>query len=58
MKQIPPDKAIACLQGWVDCFERARIAKVIFAGGVNDRNEANGHPSMKNAYATGNHVGE
>ena len=53
-----PDKAISCLQGWVDCFERARIAKVIFAGGVNERNEANGHPSMKNAYETGNQVGK
>lgn len=52
------DRAISCLTGWVDCFERSRIAKVIFAGGVNGRDEANGHPSMKDAYETGNQIGK
>ena len=53
-----PDRAVSSLQGWVDCFDRSRIAKVIFAGGVNERNAASGHAAMKNAYETGKEIRE
>ena len=37
-----PDKAVNCLQGWVDCFEKAEIAGSLFCGGITDPGEANG----------------
>ena len=34
-----PEKAIAGLQGWIDCFEKATLAGTLFCGGVNDAKE-------------------
>ena len=34
-----PERAVAGLTGWVDCFERARLAGTVFAGGVNEMGE-------------------
>lgn len=44
-----PQKAIVTLQGWIDCFERARLKKVIFAGGVNNPAEIASSPVLKQA---------
>ncbi len=41
------------VQGWVDCFEKANLKKTIFAGGVNDAGDINGHIALKEAYETG-----
>lgn len=41
------------VQGWVDCFEKANLKKTIFAGGVNDAGDINGHIALKEAYQTG-----
>ncbi len=41
------------VQGWVDCFERAALKNVIFAGGVNDVGEIEGHKAMAAAYEAG-----
>ncbi len=35
-----PLKAVAGLQGWVDCFEKATLTDVLFCGGINDPGEA------------------
>lgn len=45
--------AVKVLQGWADCFERATLAGVVFAGGVNDAGEIAGHPALAQAYETG-----
>ena len=37
-----PERATAGLQGWIDCYEKARLAGTVFAGGVNDPGEING----------------
>ena len=29
-----PERAVAGLTGWIDCFEKARLAGSVFAGGV------------------------
>ena len=47
-----PEKAVECIRGWVDCFERASLASTIFAGGVNERNEISGHEALGYAYST------
>ena len=45
------------LKGWVACFERSRLAGVVFAGGVNERGDIAGHPSLAKAYEAGRSVG-
>lgn len=44
------------VQGWVDCFERARISDVIFAGGVNEAGDIAGHKGLTEAYEAGKNV--
>ena len=44
------------VQGWVDCFPRAKLSGVIFAGGVNDAGDIAGHKSLKEAYKLGKNV--
>lgn len=48
-----PERAVEGLNGWIDCFEKARLAGTVFAGGVGAPGEASGHPSLKKAYETG-----
>lgn len=44
------------LTGWIDCFEKARLAGTVFAGGVNEPEEIKGHPALAEAYAVGNKI--
>lgn len=44
------------LQGWIDCFEKARLAGVIFAGGVSRGGEIQKHPALEKAYEAGNAI--
>lgn len=48
-----PERAVSGLTGWIDCFEKARLAGTVFAGGVNEPGETAGHPSLQLAYAMG-----
>lgn len=41
------------IQGWVDCFEKAVLKQTIFAGGVNNAGDIQGHPALKIAYEAG-----
>lgn len=50
------DGAQKAVQGWVDCFERAKLSGVIFAGGVNDAGDIAGHKSLTEAYEAGKNV--
>ena len=52
-----PERAVAGLGGWVDCFEKARLVGSVFAGGVNGAGEIAGHPSLKVAYDMGKTIG-
>lgn len=51
-----PHRAITGLTGWIDCFDRAHLAGSVFAGGVNDQGEINGHPALKEAYELGRKI--
>lgn len=44
------------VQGWIDCFGRARLSGVIFAGGVNDLGDIAGHKGLTEAYEAGKNV--
>lgn len=48
-----PARAVSGLEGWIECFDRARLAGTVFAGGVTDPGEIEGHPSLKKAYEMG-----
>ena len=50
------DGAVTGLQGWIDCFEKARLAGTVFAGGVTAVGEIQGHPALQRAYETGKTV--
>ena len=51
-----PQRAVSGLTGWIDCFERARLAGTVFAGGVNDMGEIEGHKALCEAYELGKTV--
>ena len=46
-------RAVSGLEGWIACFERARLAGTVFAGGVNEPGEIKGHPALQKAYELG-----
>lgn len=50
------DGAVTGLQGWIVCFEKARLAGTVFAGGVTAVGEIQGHPALQRAYETGKTV--
>ena len=49
-------RAVYGLEGWIECFERARLAGTVFAGGVNGPGEIKGHAALKTAYDMGQNV--
>lgn len=51
--EASPKKAESGLQGWIDCFDKARLAGCVFAGGVDAVGTIEGHPSMQKAYELG-----
>lgn len=55
-EETVPEKAENGLKGWVDCFERARLAGSVFAGGVDVMGAIEGHPSLQEAYELGKNV--
>lgn len=51
-----PERAINGLGGWIECFEKARLAGTVFAEGVNEAGEIEGHPALKEAYEMGKNI--
>ncbi len=53
-----PEKAVSGLRGWVDCFDRARMAGSLFCGGVAAAGEAEGkREELEKAHAFGMSLG-
>ena len=48
-----PQRAQSGLEGWIDCFEKARLAGAVFGGGVTDVGEIKGHHALAEAYEMG-----
>ena len=44
------------LEGWIECFPKARLAGCVFGGGVTEEKEIAGHPVMTDAYEMGRNV--
>ncbi len=51
-----PNRAVNGLEGWIECFPKARLAGTVFAGGVNAVGDIKGHPSLISAYDMGKSV--
>lgn len=49
-------KAVSGLCGWIDCFEKARLKGTVFAGGVTDIGDIEGHKAVGEAYEIGKNV--
>lgn len=50
------DGAVRGLEGWISCFEKARLAGCLFAGGLEAVGAIEGHPAMSGAYKMGKAV--
>lgn len=44
------------IQGWVDCFDKARLAGTIFAGGVDAAGKSRAMRPCQSAYETGRKI--
>ena len=55
-EESTPERAVMGLTGWIDCFEKARLAGTVFAGGVSGPEEIKGHPALAEAYAMGYNI--
>ena len=51
-----PSRAVSGLEGWIECFEKARLAGTVFCGGVNEIGNIAGSPKLKDAYEMGRSV--
>jgi multimeric flavodoxin WrbA len=51
-----PQRAVSGLEGWVECFERARLAGDVFMGGVTAAGENPEHPAIEQAFRMGKSI--
>lgn len=51
-----PNRAVSGLEGWIACFEKARLAGTLFCGGVNNIGDITENPKLKEAYNMGKSV--
>ena len=47
------DGTVTGITGWIDCFEKARLAGTVFAGGVTAPGDIQGHPAVEKAREMG-----
>ena len=50
------DGAIKGLEGWITCFEKARLAGTIFGGGADAMGTIQGNPALEEAYEMGKNI--
>ena len=44
------------VSGWIRCFDKTRLADVIFAGGIMEKGEIEKHPALTRAYQAGKNL--
>ena len=47
------DGTVTGITGWIDCFEKARLAGTVFAGGVNAVGDIQNHSAVQKAWEMG-----
>lgn len=48
--------ALKGLNGWVDCFDKLKLAGFVFAGGVDDAGSIKDNPKLQEAYELGKSI--
>ena len=51
-----PERAVSGLEGWIECYPKSHLAGQVFAGGVNDMGDIEGHHALAEAYEMGKAV--
>ena len=52
-EEYVPQRAQSGLEGWIECFEKARLAGSVFGGGVTEAGEIEGSPALTEAFEMG-----
>lgn len=52
-EEYVPKRAVSGIEGWIECFEKARLAGSLFCGGVTNIGEIEGSGKLKEAYEMG-----
>jgi hypothetical protein len=55
-EETVPRRAVSGVEGWIECFERAKLAGTVFMGGVTAAGESPAHPALEQAYRMGKEV--
>ncbi len=55
-EEYVPQRAVSGLDGWIECFEKARLAGTVFMGGVTAAGENPKHPAIDQAYWMGKNI--
>ena len=51
-----PERAVAGLTGWIDCYPKSRLAGTLFCGGVDAPRTIEGNEKLQEAYELGKSV--
>ena len=51
-----PKKAFSGIEGWADCFEKAKLVGTLFCGGVTNIGEIKDNPKLREAYEMGKKI--
>ena len=51
-----PRRAVSGVEGWIECFEHAKLAGTVFMGGVTAPGEGMEHPALQEAYHMGKRI--
>ncbi len=55
-EEYVPKRALSGVEGWIECFQNAKLAGSVFAGGVTDKGEIEGHKALNDAYEMGKEI--
>lgn len=51
-----PQRAFSGIEGWVECFEKAKLVGTLFCGGVTEIGKIDVNPKLQEAYKLGTKV--
>ena len=55
-EEYVPQKAFSGIEGWGDCFEKAKLVGTLFCGGVTNIGEIMDNPKLHEAYDLGKKI--
>ena len=55
-EEYVPQRAFSGIEGWVDCFEKAKLVGTLFCGGVTDIGEIGGNAKLQEAFDMGKNL--